>query len=77
MIKAAAINNCSSNPILTRDCTELYAFSVALGVVSSLTISIYLLAFTFARDKLHEKSMMYLSGEFLLKIFSFIFNIRC
>jgi len=62
---AAAINICSTAPGVTGNCSGLYGFAVALGVVSALSLAIYLLMFTFARDKLFEKSMMYPAFLFL------------
>lgn len=53
---AAAIQTCTLVP-----CEGLFAYSVALGLVSAVFISIYLVLFTFARDRLPEKSMMILA----------------
>jgi len=63
---AAAINNCSTQPGITGNCSGLYGYAVALGVTSAVLISIYLILFTFAREKLWEKSMMYLSAFLFL-----------
>ncbi|KAH9251949.1 hypothetical protein BASA81_010153 [Batrachochytrium salamandrivorans] len=53
---AAAIQTCTLVP-----CEGLLAYSVALGLVSAIFISVYLVLFTFARDRLPEKSMMFLA----------------
>jgi hypothetical protein len=61
---AAAIAECASSPATTGNCSGIFGFAVALGIISSLCIAVYLVLFTFARAKLPERSMMYLSGKF-------------
>jgi hypothetical protein len=39
----------------------ILAYAMSLGVVSAITIVLYVLAFTFIRQRLHEKSVMWLS----------------
>ena len=64
---AATLTLCQSAAFATLGgCTGLYGFGAALGIVSALLITLYLVAFALARDRLHEKSMLYLSGFLFL-----------
>jgi hypothetical protein len=62
---AAAINVCSNPAMITvkgsAGCPGLFGFAVALGVISASLIAVYLLAFVFVKERLPEKSMLYLS----------------
>src|SRR4051812_28525039 len=66
IIEAAAAINVCTNPFMIAakgsvNCPGLFGFAVALGIVSAALIAGYLLVFAFAKDKLPEKSMLYLS----------------
>jgi hypothetical protein len=61
---AASIDECS----FRADCTQLYGYSVALGIVSASLLLIFFVAFAipFCRERLHEKVLLGLTAGLLL-----------
>ena len=47
-------------------CGSLQKYQISLGLISAIAIVAYLFLFTFARQNLHEKSMLFLSGFLFL-----------
>jgi len=61
---ASSIDTC----VRTSDCSGLQGYSVALGVVSSGLLLAYLILFSieFTRERLHDKSLLFLAGFLLV-----------
>lgn len=61
---AAAIDTC----VKAADCTGLQGYSVALGIVSASMLLVFFIAFAieFARERLPDKSLLYMTGFLLL-----------
>ena len=74
VVQAASALNACNNPgsavwiviMASGGCTGIYAFSIALGIISTVLIAAYLLAFTFFRDRLPDRSLLYLAGFLFL-----------
>ena len=61
---ASALNICNNpvySPIVGQSCSGLYAYSCALGIVSAIIIGVNVIVFFFAKNKLPEKTLYYVS----------------